>query len=1137
MTRIRDFFKGRPIRLMAFIAPVVGIAAFFIYSSTAFHEVYPGQSAREVVTLGGLASPDHVSDPIYSLVMRLIARLPGDTLPARLNLACAVFGALAAVGFFWLLARLFFIFGCENPGGIIEAMPLNGQESDDDDDAPGYDDDDDAPPAAPAPAAPSPEPESADSLELIEQHDRAARAAVLGGLGATVLFAFSAPFWTAATRCYPMAFHAFALFLILNAIVTYWQTEQVGALLWATFLLCAFWLEAPVFFLVFILGGGALLALMRQQERLTFNRTLGFVIVGAAGGLVSLACLWKAAAYVVPWTPSIRLTVSNYLATASAELVQMVPNAGWPYYLLELALPLALACFLVPAAFHRRSWFLFAVELALAACLVPAMLNIDRSIWGVARTTSRLPILAYGITAILLGLLISIWHLMRDTFLMADDEDLDDYEYRDNPVICKIGSFLCWPLLALACFAPFRSYPDIRPAEASFIDAIAEDVYRELGTRDWLIDNSLVRDQLIVKASEHGRPLHFLMTGRYANPASDGRLHAAILSDERFAPYRTRLLNAADLSPEQFIAAWAEADSNACSRLAIFRNPGVLRRLGYSVVPQGFFLVGVRSLKPGEAAECLARYRAFSEKWRSELFPVRPDTIQLFADFRRGVRRHLAFIGNELGCLLINEKEWDAAGECFREVEALDPHSISVILNRYWLAKKKAVQASDLPNIESRLEAIPNEADIFGLTASRVQSDSGTLASPAILELARKNFWTRDRLYRQLAETKAKKPSGTALDPLSALREKKAELYNAITKNIDRSDFAEAESQVNILLDVDDHDLFALVRKMEFAVRKNDFSSAAIWMELAKKNGATPADLAWFDAASLVAAGKDDEAYAHIQKILPSALDDMRLLELAARILMRKHNTYELSNRIYPAVRAAAANKDHYLQYELKGYLIPDSEPVLKRAAYLRALELNPELDNVRETVLRLDAAIDVPLFSEQDARAMLQRRPDNSFANYLLGDVYLRRGSLDQAEDLFGRSLRRNPESAYAYLGLAGTRLAAKNPAEAARLVRQALEHTDGTPLVNRAIARLAFEAGDLDTAEPVLKDLLVKSPGDIELAVLDARLSFARHNLPEASKKISSLLGQRDRLTGDQERQLRELSGRIAEALAKGN
>ena len=91
--------------------------------------------------------------------------------------------------------------------------------------------------------------------------------------------------------------------------------------------------------------------------------------------------------------------------------------------------------------------------------------------------------------------------------------------------------------------------------------------------------------------------------------------------------------------------------------------------------------------------------------------------------------------------------------------------------------------------------------------------------------------------------------------------------------------------------------------------------------------------------------------------------------------------------------------------YMVRGYILKHNGPkdyLTARGAFLRALKLNKNLTAIQEEVLRLDDALGVPAFSEQDAKVVLRQNPEHAFANYLLGTVRLSRGELDKAEDLF---------------------------------------------------------------------------------------------------------------------------------------
>ncbi len=1117
----RHFFPT-PWHLIRFFTPFAAIVPFAVYYLTVFTHVYPGISAFLTAAAAELCEPDDLANPIFMLAARAVADLPYATLPVRLNLFCAGCGALAVSLFYLFVARLVFVCACEDPGGAMAALPPRPRDSVDDTSS-----------KEESSFALNSDGSVSIPLSVLAHNWRVAHAAVLGGLGAAVTLAFCAPFWLASTRLYPYTFDLALFFLILNLLFSYDQRERLFSLFLGVFLLAACCLESPLFFLLLPAGGLYLLRALILNEQATTYRVLGLLLVGLAGTVVATAILWDAAtqcASIGALGP--RALLSGLQATFLRELLQWIPRSGWSLIFMQLLFPSAIALFVFSSAFRKRTPVLFLLQLVLAACLVPSLLNLPVSPWGIARLTSKIPVFSYVAIALFAGLMIAVWHLMREMFQEKVDDDLDFYEYRDNPLVCRAGALLCWPLLLLACIVPIRSFQDVNPREGTFADAVADTIYGELGTRDWIANCHLLQYHLMIRAHRDGRTLRFIETEHISESYDAALLSDHILQDSAFQQHRYRLLNAADLSPASFLREWLQQDTNAYRRVVSFRAPDIWRENGYNALPTGLFLSGLPKGAPVDTDALLARHRQFVETLRPHLFPGAEDAIILFANYRVALRRQLAFLANELGVLLVANQRVAEAAELFRESDALAPDNLSLLLNRYHLTANLNAQADASGDLETRLRAVAQRRNTFSLTPAALQADSGTLINPDTLEYVRKNFWNKQTTFRHLAVS-----AQAIRDPLTALRDKKRELYQSITKNIDTYAFDDAERQLNLLLDLDEKDRFALIHKALIAIERRNLPEAGLWMDLAKENGVQTSELVWHEAATLILNNDLPGARSLLNSALPSTPSDIRLWGLLADILLRSGEYSELENRVYPAMRSAASKKEHYLLYALRGHIYAHNGPreyTSARAAFLRALALNKNLAAIYEEVLRLDDALDVPAFSEQDAKSVLRQNPEHAFANYLLGTVRLHRGELEKAEDLFNRSLEKE-KNAPALAGLGAVRLAKGDSEAAERLSRQAIELDKSRLFAWHTLAKTLLATNRLDEASRTLDVVIAKLPEDLNVRLTLIRLRMKQKKLEEAALLVTELLENEDLLPLPIARQLRPLATQLSAELAQ--
>ena len=120
------------------------------------------------------------------------------------------------------------------------------------------------------------------------------------------------------------------------------------------------------------------------------------------------------------------------------------------------------------------------------------------------------------------------------------------------------------------------------------------------------------------------------------------------------------------------------------------------------------------------------------------------------------------------------------------------------------------------------------------------------------------------------------------------------------------------------------------------------------------------------------------------------------------------------------------------------------------------------------------------------------------------LGRILFRTKGLTAARAELDRVRERSPQAAalwheltLAYEELGLTVLASE-------VATEGLEETDGHPLLVSVAARLAREAGELDTAEQILSSGLEAHPDDRRILLEQASLLFARHRLPPAREVV---------------------------------
>jgi len=1127
-----NFFKKRfrlsPWLLVRLFAPVTFIVPMVVYWLTLYKKIYPGVPAALTAYAAKINEPVDLSTPIFSFFSRLVAEIPYETLPIRLNLFSATCGAAAITLFYLLVARIIFMLSCEDSGGSMSALPPELFNDDDEDESDKH--------YGTNAAAGSLSQNAADSIppEVIQHNRRASYSAIMGAFGASAVLAFCGPFWFSATRLYPYTFDLLLLFLLLNLVISYDQKEKIFSLIAAVFLLAACSVESVLFLILAPVCALVLYRSMKLSEQFTTGRVLLCIIAGLAGGTLAIVVLWNAAGYClnIP-IPAARPILNVFKITMLSDAAAWIPRFGWSRIFALLLLPSTLAFFLFAYSFKIRKPFLFLLQLLLAAMLIPSLINMSVSPWGIARLISKVPVYSYIALAAFTGLLIAVWHLMREMYIEKLDDELDFYEYRDNPFVCKIGSMLCWPMLLLALYVPFGSYNDIDPRKGVFTDDVSEIIYQQLKDKKLVLDTPFLKNELLIRAHADSKLLNLYST----NAMKGGKLSKAnierIKENPDFEEFRARLINAAEISPFSFMREWLNLDKHAYTQIAVFSNPGTLRKFGYTAIPSGFFMELVPEESELDTEKMITDFIAFADKLNPYMFPEVPDEIQLLTNHRNAYRRQLALTGNELAILLIKQHKYRAASDILKRCAQLSPGNLAITLNSYHLTKDLGVDQETRKYIELKLEEIPADSDLLNLSAEALQVESGTLADQGILEFAKKRFWTKANLFKNLSVNQA----DIALDPILAIRNKKNELYRTISQKIAGSELKEADSQLNILLDFDDKDHFALINKAKVAILQKNIPEAGLWMDLAKENAVEPAKLIWHEVALLMLNNHIDEARKRLNEVIPDYASNIDLWSLLAEILIEKGEFAELQNRVYPALHGSSRNQDNYMFYVVRGYILKNRGPqeyTDARTAFIRALELNKHQPLVQSQILELDSVLGVPAFLEQDASKVLIENPEHPRANYLMGQVRLSRNQLDLAEDFFIRSLKAEV-SAESLAGLAETLLRKGDAALAEKYINKSLQMDSGRLASLHIKTRILLAMDKTDEAAEIFSAVLAAMPEDLDVRLTLIRLQIKQGRLEEAAMSVSNMLEKEDYLPRPIVKQLMTLAGQLSKELTR--
>lgn len=1030
-------------RLRIFL-PLPGVIATAVYLLTLSHGTVPGVSAALSAVAAGLNPPSEASHPLFSCVARLAAAPELFSLPMRLNLFSAACGVLCAMLFYHLVSRLVLYSACKDARAGEKESPRHHRD--------------------PVPASPAKTPPDGPL-----RTPRIYRFAVWSGLLAGALLTFSAPLWSASTH---LDRGPFDLLLALLAISlfpvarTAWRTPRLLASV--TLFTCGL-LETPIFLFLLPVYAFVLLRLALASHR-RFVLLGQFALAGVAGLAVMLA------AY--------RLNSEGAAALSGAELLGafarsapsclyweakgFFPAAGWAISLLQVGLAALLVLFGREALFHARLRDTAIVLGLLTLVTVPGLLLLPVAPHCLFAPTGRLPVFAHAVLALgaAVAFAASLIVLMSDKKTQPAD---DTQQGRRKPparnrqaaFVHSLAKAVIPILLLTALLSPWRNFPAVRDGRGAFVDALAHELLDQMKGRECLVTTGPLDNNLRLLASSRKQPLVLISLRAAAARQEQVRLQGVVAADPLFGEgLRLRLQNALSISPMRLVSEWLSSDTNAYRRILIDAAPDIWTACCFRPLPEGLAYGGIKPDEKPDVARLVEQNARFAERLAPLLSadphdrPGPYEALRLTLSIRAGVT------ANELGILLEELGEHQAAYQAYSNALLVDPKNVSAAINVCALATAKAFSPETHDQLKKRVKSLLSDRRVASLGLAGIVQRYGTVRHPA--------FYQQQALRWKSAGTdsittaKMRKALDLVDQTGNASLIEKAYFYEQM------GDAAKAEETYRAALASGAPNRDAFLGLCRLALEKRDAVQAADWLRKASDAGAAPSALLTptIDLALLHA----DLPLA--RKLIADATkqqpDNPRYWGQLAEVMVKQGDALQVKQALLPEMLKKLKPHHQYLVYSIRGtLLIQAGAPTAKegRIDLLKSLSLNAAQPNVWRSVLTADMVIGNPAFTETDARALLSIDPDHALANCLMGSVLLAKDKLQEAEDFFSRSLAQEP-SANACNDLAETLRLQKRPQEAEPYARQAIA-LDGRLLTARdTLASVLCDLGRLEEA-----------------------------------------------------------------------
>lgn len=1072
-------------RRLRTLLPIPGLVAGALYAFTLSHGFTPGLSATLTAAAAGLTPPSGASHPLFAWAARLAASTGLFSLPVRLNLFSALCGALCAMLAYHLVSRLVLFSASKFADAELRTCNGRRRSSAATDDSP------------PAPA-------------VRFRDSRLLRFAAWSGLLAAFFLALSAPMWSASTRLDRGPFDLLLALLSLSLFPTArtaWRTPRLMA---SVALFTCGLLETPVF--LFLLP---CYAFVLFQVCLASHRRF------AALGQLALAGLCGLAVMLIAF----RLNSQGGSALSGAELLgafasaapyclyrearAFFPPSGWALPLLQIGLASVIVLFGRKALFHQRGRQTMIALSLLAVAVIPGLLLLPVAPHFVFLPYDHLPVFASAVFA--LGAAIAFAACL--IILVPGSRPQPEQEAqpgkgkaskRPQPFgrISAFAKILIAALLLAALVFPLRSIPEVRASPGAFADAVARELLATLKGRPCLVTSGLLDNHLRLQALASERPPLIISLRAREMRREQARLCDALDTDPLFkGQNRMRLQNALDINPLRFVTEWLSMDTNAYASVLVEATPDLWTACGYSAIPEGLAFSGLRLGQKPDTARLVQENREFADRIAPLLSSGEHDRPGPHDALRLSLRLRMGVAANELGVLLEELNEPEAAYQAYSDALRIDPQNVSAAINACALATAKLLHPESHDPLKKRIKSMLSDRRSASRGLAGIVQRYGTVRHPAFYQ-QQAQLWTAAGTP-VVAAAKVRKALDLAEQAGTSSLLQKAYLHEQL------GDMAKAEAGYLASLENEQTKGDALLGLCRLALASRDAERADTWLRQAVAAGADPAALLT-PTIDLALLQKD---LPHARTLLTAATkqqpENPRYWGQLAEVMVKQGDALLVKQALLPEMQKALKARDQYLILSIRGILLIKMGPATVkegRLELLKSLSLNAAQPNVWNAVLAADMIINNPAFMETDARSLLALEPDHALANCLLGSVLLAKDRLPEAEDAFRRSLAREPSTS-ACNDLAETLRLLKRPQEALPYARQALALDANLSAARDTLANILCDLGNVGEAAREAKQAVEADPRRPDYQHTLLRILIKQGDTDAARRQIQAL------------------------------
>jgi tetratricopeptide (TPR) repeat protein len=1062
--------KKKRIDLLVSIS--LGLFAFFVYILTLSRCVYPGLSAKYMVTFSGIEPSTLPIYPLWSTVVSWLSTLPFFSLAVRLN----IFSAFCTMISVMLIYRLvsFLIYDV-----------------------------------------------------IYEEHsvEHALKVSVAGGTISAVALMFSVPVWNAATHLMVDSFNLMLAFVMAFLLVEYAMRRWKLLLVVFSFLAGASIVQsvyfiplAPVLliFLIYVLMKDGTLSLVKMTWM----------------GLITLCglSLYYFVARDFYNTSDITLLGYNDLTSVLVgvwrfqlqEIRSGVPRVGWMILIITSVVPWLAAGFASARSLNNeRSWSQYLLHFSLLLFVVVSLTNPSISPWAILRPLGRLPVFCYAMVAMVAGYLFAYWYLlMKIKGANRKHETIKPTKIAGD----WIGMIFTWPTVVIVILVSIINAFECKPNRGAFADKFAEKTLDLMEDRTWFVTDGTLDSHLQIMAKDRGQELNLICLHKDLDPRFL-RLMDRMIEEKG-------LFTGADLSSMRstlnlgilpFLQDWFAMDPDVANKVAVFGVPDFWYSAGLTPYSDYLFFAGCKDIKEFKDQPFVDQYFAFWDEMLAVLPVLKKGDNDQASRLAANLRRHLGFVGNNLGVMLEDLNRDEEAFKIYTKIhDDIDPENVSAMINRFEMARR-GVEAADpyRDSIERELkDFVSNLKHRYPLwSLSRYY---GYVRSPHIFAKLGYGWALSGQTHAALAGI------NRAINLLPV--EERIQNLNSLAAIYAMTDQSEASAEVyREMISKDPNNRRALMGLGRLAVKDGSFANASKWFEKAA-NTKDSRESGGLDWAFVHLMNNDfDKARLALQQTTDLQPKNLNAWALLAHLQLQDDEIEEVETLILPKMEKIAGTSDNYfVQITRAMTAMKKGDKFLRsaREGFIRAAKLNKSALYLNDVILDLDIRMNDQGAALLHARQVLRQNRKHSLGNYVMGSLRLREGSYGEAEDFLRRSVASKP--IYPALNdLAETLRRIKKFDDAEKFARDAIKMQPDAYIGWETLASVLVDAGvKLDEAESAVRKSVSLNSDDLRVQITLARVLVVKGDVELAREVIRKVKSRQQELMPFEREELDEIA-----------